>query len=73
MKLSVISQKGKPIASYSRKLTYYQKRYTVTEKELLSIFEKKLIITILPGQKLRIYTNDKNLKCKNFNTDRVFR
>ena len=25
------------------------------------------------GQKLRIYTDDKNLTCKNFNTDRVLR
>ena len=35
----VISQKGKPIALYSRKLTGVKKRYTVTEKELLSTFE----------------------------------
>ena len=27
---AVIRHKGKPIASYSRKLTYSQKRYTVT-------------------------------------------
>ena len=28
----VISQKGKPVSLYSIKLTYSQKRYTVTEK-----------------------------------------
>ena len=36
---TVISQKGKPIAFYSRKLTDAQKRYTVTEIELPSILE----------------------------------
>ena len=36
---SVISQKGKPISLYSIKLTDSQKRYTVTEKGLLIIFE----------------------------------
>jgi hypothetical protein len=34
-----ISQNGKPIAFYSRKLTPAQKRYTTTERELLSIVE----------------------------------
>ena len=36
---AVISQKDKPIAFYSRKLTGGLKRYTVTERELLSIVE----------------------------------
>jgi hypothetical protein len=34
-----ISQNGKPIAFYSRKLTHAQTRYTTTERELLSIVE----------------------------------
>ena len=34
---AVISQKYKPIALYSRKLTGTQKSYTVSEKESLSI------------------------------------
>ena len=34
---AVISQKGKPLAFYSRKLTGAQKRYTVTERETISI------------------------------------
>ena len=34
-----ISQEGKPIAFYSRKLLPAQTRYTVGEKELLSIVE----------------------------------
>ena len=35
----VISQKGKPIAFYSRKITGYQEQYTITEKALISIVE----------------------------------
>ena len=34
-----ISQKGKPIGFYSRKLTDTQQRYTVTERKILSIVE----------------------------------
>ena len=71
---AVISQKGKPITFYSRKLTDAQQRYTVTERELLSIIETlKGFITILLGQTLRIYTDHKNLTCKNSNTDIVLR
>ena len=36
---AVILRKGKPIALYSRKRTEAQKRYTVTERELLSIIK----------------------------------
>ena len=69
---SVIIQKGKPIAFYSRKLTDAQQWYTVTEREQLSIIETlKDFRTILLGQKLRIYSDHKNLTCKNFNTHRV--
>ena len=42
------------------------------ERELLSIIETlKEFRTILIGQKLRIYTDHKNLRCNIFNTDRV--
>ena len=34
---AVVSQKGKPIAFYSRKMNIAQQNYTMTEKELLSM------------------------------------
>ena len=69
---TVIIQKVKPIAFYTEKLTYDQQRYTVTDRELLIIVETlKEFIDILLGQKLRIYTDNKNLTCKNFNTNIV--
>ena len=69
-----ISQKYKPIAFCSRKLTYAQQRYTVTDRELLSIVETlKEFRTIISGRKLRIYTDNKNLTSKTINTDRVLR
>ncbi len=71
---AVISQDGKPIAFYSRKLKDAQTRYTTTERELLSIVETlKEFRNILLGQDLEIHTDHKNLTCKNFNTDRVMR
>ena len=67
---AIISQKGKHIAFYSRKLTDDQQQYTVTERELLIIVETpKQFRTILLGQKLQIYTDHRNLMCKTFNTD----
>ena len=70
----VISQKVKLVAFYGRKLTDYHKRYIVTENELLSIVETlKVFRTILPGQRLIIYTGHKHLMWKSFNTDRVLR
>ena len=71
---AVISQNGQPIAFYSRKLTDAQTRYTTTERELLAIVETlKEFKNILLGQKIRVYTDHKNLTYKNFNTDRVLR
>ena len=71
---AVISQKGRPIAFYSRKLRPEQTRYTTTEKELLSIVETlKEFRNILLGMKIVVYTDHKNLTCRNFNTDRVMR
>ena len=69
-----ISQKGKPIAFYSRKLNPAQTRYTTTERELLSIVEVlKEFRNILLGQQIRVHTDHENLTYKKFNSDRVMR
>ena len=71
---SVISQNGKPIAFYSRKLNPAQTRYTTTERELLAIVETlKEFRNILLGQVIKVYTDHKNLTYTHFNTDRVMR
>ena len=71
---AVISQDGKPIAFYSRKLNDAQTRYTTTERELLSIVETlKEFKNILLGHRVIVHTDHKNLVCKHFNTDRVMR
>ena len=54
----VISQKGKPIDFYGRKITESPKRYIVTERGILSVIETiKKFINLLLGQILRIYTD----------------
>ena len=71
---AVISQKGQPIAFYSRKLNPAQTRYTTMERELLAIVETlKEFRNILLGQQIRVYTDHKNLTYKQFNTKRVMR
>ena len=69
---AVISHKGRPFAFYSRKLTDVWQRYKVTERELLGIVEiLKGFRAIILVQKLKIYTDNKNLTFKTFNTDRL--
>jgi RNase H-like domain found in reverse transcriptase len=59
---AVISQRGKPIAFYSRKLKPKQTQYTTMERELMSIVETlKEFRNILLGQKIVVYTDHKNL------------
>ena len=71
---AVISQNGKPIAFYSRKLNPAQTRYTTTERELLSIVETlKKYRNILLGHQIEVFTDHKNLVYKTFNTERVMR
>ena len=69
-----ISQEGKPVAFYSRKLQPAQTRYTTTERELLSIVETlKEFRNILLGQRIKVHTDHENLTYKTFNSDRVMR
>ena len=71
---AVISQKGKPIAFYTRKLNSSQKNYTTTERELLAIVETlKEFRNILLGHRVIVYTDHQNLTYKVFNTERVMR
>ena len=69
-----ISQEGKPVAFYSRKLNPAQTRYTTTERELLSIVETlKEFRNILLGQQIIVHTDHENLTYKKFVSDRVMR
>ena len=71
---AVISQKGKPIAFYSRKTNSAQLNYTTTERELLAIVETlKEFRNILLGQKIIVYIDHQNLTYKTFNTERFMR
>jgi hypothetical protein len=69
---SVITQKDKPLAFHSRKLTDPQTRYTVTELELLAIVETlREYKCILLGHLITIYMDHKNLTFSNFTTNCV--
>ena len=71
---AVIVQDKRPIAFFSRKLTPAQTRYTVTERELLSIVEVlKEFRNILMGQQIIVHTDHENLTYKTQNSDRVMR
>ncbi|CAJ1959749.1 unnamed protein product [Cylindrotheca closterium] len=57
----VISQEGKPIAFYSRKLNPAQRNYTTGEREMLSIVETlRKYRNILLGCEIIVYTDHKN-------------
>jgi hypothetical protein len=69
-----ISQNGKPVAFYSRKLQPAQTRHTTTERELLSIVETlKEFRNILLGQRIQVHTDHENLTYKTFNSKQVMR
>ena len=71
---AIISQEGKPIAFYSRKLNPAQTRYTTTERELLSIVETfKEFRNILLGQQIVVHTDHQNLIYNNLTSERVMR
>jgi hypothetical protein len=59
---AVITQKNRPIAFFSWKLSGVQSKYTVTKLELLAIVETlKEFNGMLWGQQRNVYTNHKNL------------
>ncbi len=69
---AVISHHGRPIALYSRKLNLAQTRYTVGERELLSIVKTlKTFRIILLGQQLNVRTDHLNLTYKTSSTGRI--
>ena len=59
---AVITEYNRRIAFFSHKLTDVQQRYSVTEIELLAIVETlKEFKGTLWGQKIKVYTDHKNL------------
>jgi len=70
---AVVSQEGKPIAFYSRKLNPAQTRCTTTERELLCIVEtlNEYRNNVLLGQQIEVFTDHKNLMYKHFNMEQV--
>ena len=73
---AVITQGNKPKAFFSRKLTETQQCYSVTEIELLAIVETlKEFKGMLWGQRLKVYTDHKNLiqDALGLNSDCVYR
>ncbi len=72
----MITQKNRPIAFFSRKLTAAQCKYSVTEIELLAIVETlKEFKGMLWGQPVKVYTDHKNLMrdALGLTSDRVYR
>jgi len=71
---AVITQEGKPLAFYSRKMNKAQQRYTTGEQELLSIVETlKEFRNILLGQKVIVHTDHMNIVYGNLTNDRIVR
>ena len=73
---AVITQGNRPIALLSRKLTETQQHYSVTEIELLALAETlKEFKGMLWGQKLKVFTDHKNLiqDALGLTSDRVYR
>jgi len=73
---AVITQRGRPIALFSRKLSETQSKYSVTELELFSIVVTlKEFEGMLWGQTIRVYTDHENLmqQALGLTSDRVYR
>ena len=73
---SVITQSNRPLAFFSRELSVQQQKYSVTEIELLAIVETlKEFKGMLWGQRMKVYTDHKNLTrdALGLTSDRVYR
>jgi len=71
---ALITQDGKPLAFYSRKMNKAQQNYKTGEQELLSIVETlKEFRNILLGQKVIIHTDHMNIVYGNLTNDRIVR
>jgi hypothetical protein len=73
---AMITQDNRPIAFFSRKLSKTQKKYSVTEIELLVMVETlKEFKGMLWGQDIKAYTDHKNLTrdALGLTSDRVYR
>ena len=73
---AVITQNNRPLAFFSRKLSDTQKKYSVTEIELLAIVETlKEFKGMLWGQIITVFTDHKNLiqDALGLTSDRVYR
>ena len=71
----VIIQNNRPLAFFSRKLSDTQKKYSVTEIELLAIIETlKEFKGMMSGQRIKIYTDHQNLvqDALGFTSDRLY-
>ncbi len=74
--VAVITQNNRPITFFSRKLSDTQCKYSVTEIELLAIFETlKEFKGILWGQQIKVFTDHANLMrdALGLTSDRVYR
>ena len=72
----MITQSNRPLAFFSRKLSVQQQKYSVTEIELLAIVETlKEFKGMLWGQRIKVYTDHKNLTrdALGLTSDRVYR
>jgi hypothetical protein len=72
---AVITQKNRPIAFSSRKLSIMQSKYSVTKIELLAIVETlKVFKGMLWGQSIKVFTDYKNLTrgALGLTSDRVY-
>ena len=73
---AVITQNNRPIVFFSRKLSEAQRKYSITEIELLAICETlKEFKGMLWGQRIKVYTDHKNLiqDALGLTSDRVYR